>query len=432
MARTKKGTPPTYRRHSSGQAIVTLPFPDGRRKDYLLGPYGSEESKLEYARLITEWSANQHRPPEEQPASDLTLNELMTRFMLHAEIYYRRPDGTPTYEVRDFKLSFRPLKLLYGDIPARDFNAPKLKSVRNLLIKGYTHPKHGPQPALSRKVVNQRIGRIKKLFAWGVEECLVPGGVYGSVRAVKGLQPHRSEARETERVPPVPEAVVNATLPFLPPIVADMVRVQLLTLARPGEICSMRGADIDRSGPVWFYKPGKHKTAHRGHVRNVPIGPKAQAILAPYLNRDPQAYLFSPKEERAARSARRRQARKTKVQPSQARRRPKSSPKRQPGDHYTTAAFGRAISRALRAANTARACGPCNKLKPEERCAACQATALPHWHPHQLRHTGATLVRREAGPDAARAALGQRSLNATEVYAEADMEKVAELILRLG
>lgn len=42
---------PQYRRHKqSGQGIVTI---NGR--DYLLGPYGTSASKLEYDRLVTEW-----------------------------------------------------------------------------------------------------------------------------------------------------------------------------------------------------------------------------------------------------------------------------------------------------------------------------------------------------------------------------------------
>ena len=38
MPRTKKGTPPSYRRHSSGQAVVTVRQTDGQRRDILLGP----------------------------------------------------------------------------------------------------------------------------------------------------------------------------------------------------------------------------------------------------------------------------------------------------------------------------------------------------------------------------------------------------------
>src|SRR5262245_35612401 len=90
MPRTKKGTPPSYRKHSSGQAIVTLPLGSGRRKDILLGPYGSPESHEEYERLLGEWRVNGGCVPEPAvpAASDITLNELMVRYLAHADAYY--------------------------------------------------------------------------------------------------------------------------------------------------------------------------------------------------------------------------------------------------------------------------------------------------------------------------------------------------------
>jgi integrase len=57
---------------------------------------------------------------------------------------------------------------------------------------------------------------------------------------------------------------------------------------------------------------------------------------------------------------------------------------------------------------------------------------LPLWHPNQLRHSMATDLRREAGLDAARVVLGHRSPSMTEVYAEVDTNKAAEVMARLG
>ena len=46
----RKPRVPAYRRHSSGQARVTLTDASGKRHDHLLGPYGSPESYQEYER----------------------------------------------------------------------------------------------------------------------------------------------------------------------------------------------------------------------------------------------------------------------------------------------------------------------------------------------------------------------------------------------
>ena len=119
------------------------------------------------------------------------------------------------------------------------------------------------------------------------------------------------------------------------------------------------------------------------------------------------------------------------MQPSQQNRR-KRTPKRAPGACYASASYGRAVLRAVGRANTAAACDACKPLKPEQRCDACKANAIPHWHPNQLRHALATKIRKEAGLDAARAQLGHTSAAVTEVYAEVDMGKAAEVMERLG
>lgn len=61
---------PSYRKHKqSGNAIVTFRLPSGRRKDYVLGPYGSKKSKAEYARLLGEFQAGHGTPPDQQDRS---------------------------------------------------------------------------------------------------------------------------------------------------------------------------------------------------------------------------------------------------------------------------------------------------------------------------------------------------------------------------
>jgi integrase len=126
-----------------------------------------------------------------------------------------------------------------------------------------------------------------------------------------------------------------------------------------------------------------------------------------------------------------RRERKTKVQPSQMNRR-KQKPKRKAGDRYRVGSYAVAITRGVEAANRARACDACKAKELAERCKKCQAAAVARWHPHQLRHAKATEIRREAGLDAARAVLGHRSPKITEVYAEIDVNKAAEVMARLG
>ncbi len=287
---------PSYRRHKqSGQAVVTLTDPSAARRDVLLGKYGTKESRQEYARVIAEWeTAGRRLRAQSNQTPDISVNELVLAFMGHAEEHYRRPDGTHTSEVGEYRLALRPVVHLYGMTPSVAFGPLALKAVRDVMVQGWKHPKHGAQPPLSRGVVNQRIGRVRRVWKWGVENELLPSTVLPGLQAVRGLQRGRTAARETEPVKPVAEAVVEETLPHLTRHVAGIVRLLSLTGMRCGEACVMHACDIDMSGTVWLYRPTGHKTAHHGHGRHHCSGSKAQAVVKEFLTLDTQAYLFSP------------------------------------------------------------------------------------------------------------------------------------------
>ncbi len=184
---------------------------------------------------------------------------------------------------------------------------------------------------------------------------------------------------------------------------------------RPGELVIMRAIDLDMRGQDWLYRPGSdqgkhgtHKTAYRGQDRIIFIGPQGQKIVRQWLKPDLYAYLFSPRDTMEVLRVKQRQERKTKVQPSQMNRR-KQKPLRKPGDRYRVGSYAVAIARG------------------------CEKAGVPHFHPHQIRHTTATKIRREVGLDGARAVLGHRSPKMfTEVYAEIDGNMAAEVMAKLG
>ena len=128
-----------------------------------------------------------------------------------------------------------------------------------------------------------------------------------------------------------------------------MVRLELKTGMRPGELCDIRTCDIDRSGDIWMYRPPKHKTAHHGIEREIFIGAAGQKILAPFLKLDLQAPIFSPVDAEAVRHDEQHEKRQTPMQPSQIERaeRNKSRKRRcQPGNQYTPDSYRRAVARA--------------------------------------------------------------------------------------
>ncbi len=129
-----------------------------------------------------------------------------------------------------------------------------------------------------------------------------------------------------------------------------MIQLQILTGMRSGEVVRLRPRDVDQSGAAWVYRPEYHKTDYLNIERTIYLGPQAQQILRPWLERDMDAYCFSPLEAEAERNAHRKQARKTKVTPSQAARRPTAAPKRPKRDRYDRDSYRRAIEYGIKKA----------------------------------------------------------------------------------
>lgn len=475
MPRTPKGTPPAYPKKShKGQARITVRLMDGRRHDLWLGPFGSTESRKEYRRVLAELEANGGRYPLKDQgvvATGLTVAELSLRFWKHAESYYRLTDGSPSGELDQFEYALKPLVDLYGSTLADEFGPLKLKAVRQRMIdtfayhvrftgeeearevwvhenrlrqgddpqRGEVRNRHGKgwrpveilgkKKILSRRVINQRIDHIRRVFKWAVSEELVPSSVYEALKTVAGLRRGRCGTYDRPKKRAVRAEHVEAVLPFLCPQVAAMVRLQQLIGARETEICVIRGRNIDRSGPVWWYTldpnelgndgqpTNQHKTAHHegadggADVKVLPIGPKAQEILKPWLRDNEDEYLFQPKEARAGQNARRREERKTPLWPSHVKHqasKKKATPRRAPKDRYDHHSYARAIARA------------------------CKKAGVPHWHPHQLKHSCGTAVRHKYGIEAARVYLGHSKLSTAEIYAEKNLALMEQIALEMG
>lgn len=427
----RKSSVPKYRLHkSSGRAVVTLSDGLGGRYDVQLGAYGSPESYQRYARAIAEWeAAGRRRFVAAARAAGPSVNEIALAFLEHAGTYYRHPDGSPTNELAEYKLTIRHVRELYGLTPAAAFTPQTLKTVQKKLIDA----------DLSRGVINQRIGRVKRVFKWAAGEALIPAAVFQALQCVTGIPKGRGLARETDPIKPVPETFVDAIREHVSAPVWAMIEVQRLTGMRPGEVCTMRTCDLDTSGDVWLYRPASHKTAWRGKERVVAIGRKAQAVVKQFFTTRTEDYLFSPLREREERFAVIRAARKSKVQPSQVCRR-KERPEKLPGEHYTPASYSRAIAKACKCADLiARQALENRKAEAEGRepldvpAKVNDADRLvPHWHPNQLRHSHATEVRRRFGLEAAQVALGHSQASITEVYAERDLRLAVRVAAEIG
>ncbi len=402
---------PSYRRHPNGQAFVSI-----RGERIYLGKHGTPESRERYAAEIRKLDlpAPAYKPVQ-APGPEYTVVELAAAYLDFAEGYYVK-NGKPTETLGEVRRSLVLLGDHYGDCRVADFGPLKLGHLQELLVAR----------GLARSTVNDRIAIITRAFRWGAAQELVPPAVHHGLKAVEGLRKGRTKAKDSEPILPVDEEVVDVTLPFLSPVVADMVRFQRLTGCRPGEACDVRPGDVDRSGEIWVYRPGSHKAEHHGRERIVCIGPKAQAILRPYLLRAADACCFSPRESEEKRLAALHEERKTPLscgnRPGLNRRR---WPKRRAGRKYTSHTYRRAIERAVEKLNA--------HLVDQAAAAGDPAPEpVPKWAPNQLRHSAGTEVRAKFGLEAAQVILGHAKANVTEVYAERDLKLAMEVARRIG
>ncbi|MFN0138000.1 MAG: tyrosine-type recombinase/integrase [Phycisphaerae bacterium] len=419
---------PKLRLHkASGKAAVML---DG--KYHYLGPYGSDESQQRYDRMIAEWLANRRTTTGTEAArlqldkaeratalaaqcvddavGALTVDEVLAAYWTFAEGRYVR-DGKPLRELGHIKKAMRPLRKLYGSSLAVSFGPRALKLVRSQFMAAGS----------SRTHINQQVARIVRIWRWAAGEELVPSANWQALTSVPGLR--HGEARSGRKIMPVADEVVEATLPYCGSEIRALIELQRLCGARSGELVILRTVDIDMSAPIWVYRPIRHKTEGHGHQRVIYFGPKCQAILKPCLRSCVTDFLFSPARARQRRYDELRALRQSPVQPSQISRK-RSAPRKAPGEHWTVASYAAAVRSAVKRANRVI-------LMENERLHLKRPT-LPLWHPHQLRHAAATTIRREFGLEVAKAVLGHATLQAAQIYAEADQRRAVEVASKIG
>jgi integrase len=387
-----------------------------------LGEYGSDESREKYDALIARWLHQKRITCRDCP--NLTIRKLAAAYMNHARTYYRK-GGVETTEVKCICLALKMLLKRFGGQPAADFDALKLEDVRDRMVAvGWV-----------RGSINRHVGRIRRMFRWGVKRKLVPRDVYVDVCTLDPLLEERSEARESTPVEPVPDLRVDAALPYLSRPVRGLVEFMRATGARPGEALIVRGCDLTTTGDVWEYRPSRHKTQHhkRRKSRVVMIGPAGKAVLKPFLRTDQQAYLFDPRDA---------------LQDAAQRHRDGAKVRTAAGEHYTLHSLASAIRRACEIAfdmpERLRRPGAWigrQKGLTEEQLAGLREQLREEsrrwrkehsWHANQLRHAFGTKARQAAGIEGSRVVLGHASAVTSEIYAERDMDAARQVVARIG
>ncbi len=382
-----------YERNGRYHWKVKLPNSD-KRQSYPLIPVGAQFATKDYAVAVkvAEYIWQEAiRKSDPDSSYNGTISDLVARYNSFAKEYYKN-----SKEPANIEIAVRHLTEFCPTMLVEDFSLRTLKELRESMTEMTVERNGEPRPRLCRKVINQRINIIRRMFLWAVNEELAPVHVYESLRCLIGLKQGRSKAVDHEPVTSVSQYFVNLVADHASPIIADMMRIQMLTGMRSGELVLLKPCYIKMAGHVWEYEPPTHKTKHLGKKRIIPIGPKAQVVLKKYLFKVDD-YCFKPEEGMANNQGR------LPIELT---------------DHYTTGTYGRAVQRALRRAQKA--------AEKENR------PPIPDFSPHNLRHTAATLARAEMGLEAAQVMLGHSSADVTEIYAERNLALAKRLAEKIG
>ncbi len=312
-------------------------------------------------------------------------------------------DSTTEGEKRAYIVSIKYLAEVFDcSIPAYEFSPRQLRQYQEYLA----------DKRLSVTTVNRNAANVRRIIKWAVGEGYVPAATYLALTAISGIR--SGKAKPAKKVRPVSDEVINATLPYLSDVVADMVRLQRITGMRSTELCIIKPEQIERYGNIWNYYPSKYKGQHLNRVTEkvIPLGEHAQEILRPYMLRSADQYTFTPAESMAQHRRRRNEKRVTDRRFGN-----------RPGTNamgtqefkpcFTAASYGKAIQNAIKAA---------------ER----DNVTIPYWTPHQLRHAAGTAICDAMGIEAASGMLGHSSLSITQRYAPIGYTQAVKVAKQMG
>jgi integrase len=334
-----------------------------------------------------------------------TVGDLIDRYIPYAHELYGPNSGDHRYQY---------IKQQVGEAPIPDFGPLALKALRQTWVDS----------GCCRRTCNAYTKNVVLVFAWGVSEQMVSADQIIALRSVKGLRKHEGKTFDYPGVTVVSQESIQAVLDTLLPTTRDMVRLQYLTAARPGEILLLRPCDLDRSGKFWRIQVTKgnedrrwnHKTEYQNSQRYgndenserwLYLCDEAREILERRFKdcQSPTEYYFNPQTAIKEWSA-------TRVENATGRVNRKNAPSvknKDVRDHYDTQSYAQAVRNA------------------------CERAKIPRWTPNQLRHTRATEIERKFAGDkeAVRVLLGHKNINTQRYYVLEDQTRAFDIVAEI-
>ena len=388
---------------SNGNSTDTarcIVYIDGKKIYYSLGRYGSPEAEAKYNRLCRKYKIVQPKNRAGIPTSE--------------DLYSKYLQSLPaTKNCRDVNFARMAIQYAQERFPPfylDDFTMLFLGTFRDFLIEiapetRSTTTEDGKvfisKKPWSRQYVNKIIKCFKRVLVWGINNGMINPVFRESIRLFPCVTlAQNSGLPETEKRESARDCDVIATLPFLTPTVADMVKIQRAACMRPSEVCELLVGDVIFTDSGAYVDKAKNKISRKGVRRQIAFGIAEKNILLKYCNgRNPDEFVFTVRQSMQELFNSQRERRKTPLTPSGKKRDDSRRQKRLErfSESFTTNVYDHVVRRAVLKAM---------EVNPDIR----------PWTPYQLRHAAYSAISAQYGVDVASKVAGHLSPNLARVY----------------
>ena len=398
----KKKRPKTKKKISQDEAGCWL-RENGKYTWVKLGVWGDPDIPRKYQEVCQKFYLEQAAKPK-TPTEVQTLAGLFTAYLTARRPHISNADWEKCRTVAGIAVE------LFNETPVQSFDSISYRMVQARVARrgeetGWEeYTTRTGKTAKRRKEVwsfwyaNTLMKKLKQMLRWGVSYKLFPAENLLEIQAVppigRGDEIYDLEVREKREA--VPNEVVRQTLPFLRPMIADMVRIQRAACMRPSEVCSLTVSDILTSQDgVVCYK--RHKTARYHVKRFFCFTPSEMALLRKYCEgKGADEAVFDPRRNQL-------EIWRSQIQEKLSAKEWEKKEKHwaelleKRNAFWTVADYNLNIQRAL-------------------RNAAKMGVRIPHWTPYQLRHASVTENSIAMGQENAAFVAGHLSVSTTARY----------------
>lgn len=387
--RRKRAPVPALCRHSSGQARVRI-----GGKMFYCGRWGTAAAQAKYSDLLKRWEEGGRQPLDPTPDCEQVrpLRELFAaweQYLDGARRYQKR--GEETSQRAIVRVAVREFCERFGNVPADRYHERLLLQHRDDLEQ---------RERLSRSGINRKVGILRAAIKWAFGRGHLSRDQWLGTSAVDPLSRAEAGGRDRKRAKrAVGLDEIDKVAACLPRVPAAMLRLQAIIGCRPGEVCGMRWADLDRA-PVdvdgvtcWTFRVEGAKAEHHGRATIYAVPPSAQRVLEQFTPTKPGGYVFAPAATMHELHDVRRAARRTPPTKQMAER--DAADRREFGDRYDAPTYRQAIERAIKKAGVER------------------------FTPHEVRHGAITRACARFGSLAASSFANHSNVQTTERYLHA-------------